>query len=132
THIIAAEPFDLDDQFGKTIFRFTKRQAHRGLQQAVAADVIQINLDLAKLFDVFENFIKQRRQVFFRGQWKIQHRNLFFQFHGNFHHRRNEDDGLKTVFEVQRNFFEFADNREIVLRQERMEIFENENRRLDL
>ena len=40
--------------------------------------------------------------------------------------------GLETVLQVQGDVLELADDGEIVLRQERMEILEHENRRLDL
>jgi len=46
--------------------------------------------------------------------------------------RRNQDDGFEAVFQVQRDVFEFPDDREIALGQERVEILENEDGRLHL
>ncbi len=62
-HVVAAQAFGLDDDFGEHVFRFAQGQAQRRLQQTLAAGVIQFNVDLLELFDVRNDSIEQRAQV---------------------------------------------------------------------
>ena len=69
--IVAAQSLVLDDDFGEHVFRLAESQAERGLQQAVPARLVQINLDLLKLFDVVNNLVQQSTEIILDGSGKL-------------------------------------------------------------
>ena len=130
--VIAAQPLVFHDDFGENIFRLAQRQAERGLQQAFPACVSRSIFTCLNCFTssmILSSNAPRSSRV---GSGKLRTVISFSSSVGNFHHRRNQDDRLETVLQVQRDFLELADDGEIVLREERMEILENKNRRLDL
>src|SRR5205823_6775334 len=78
------------------------------------------------------NPLQQEREFIAVGQREIQHRDFFFQLGGNLQRGRDEDDRFETVLQVQRDLLELPNDGEVVLREERVEILEDENGWLDL
>ena len=128
----AAQPLVLDDDFGEHVFRLAQRQAQRRLQQPLAALGVEIDLHLFPVADLGDDFVEHFAEVLLGRLRKIDDGDFLVQFRRDFHHRRNQHDGFEAVFQVQRDVLELADDGEIVFGQERMEILEDENGRLDL
>src|SRR5258708_16120049 len=62
----------------------------------------------------------------------VEHGDFFLQFNRDFHRGGNQDHGLVAVLEVESDFLELADDREIIASQERVEVFEDEQGGFDL
>ena len=131
-HVVTAEAVVADDDLGKNIFGLAQRQAEGGGQQPLAIRVSKIYGHLCVLRHVGDDLVQQPAQVVAGRQGEIQDGDLLFQFSRNHHHRRDDQDGLETVLQVQRDFLELADHGEIVAAEERMKILEDEQCRLDL
>ena len=102
------------------------------MQQTLATRVIQFNFHLLELLHVGDDAIQQFGKIVAHRQRMIQHRDFFFEFGGNLQHGRDEDDGLETVLQVQRDFLELARDGVIALGEERMKILEDKDGWLDL
>ena len=97
--------------------------------------VVSGNFDLdhlAELFHVFENFFEKGAKILACREWKVQQRDFLLQLRRDFQGRRDQDHGLETVLQVQRDLLELPNDGKIVFRQKRMEILKDKNGRLDL
>src|SRR6185436_7608805 len=126
-HIVTAEALVLDNDLRKHVFRLAQRQPERCREQAFASALVQIDLHLFVMAEIENDLVEQRSQVLARRQREVQHRHFLFQLGGNLHDRRNQNDGLETVLQVQRDLLQLPDDRKIVSGQEWMKILENEN-----
>src|SRR5579862_5932722 len=87
---------------------------------------------MLELTHVFQDFLEQGGQILLGGLREVQDGDFFLQFRWDLHDRRDDDNGLKTVFEMQRDILKPPNDANVASSQERVEIFEQENRRLDL
>ena len=130
--VVSAEARVLNDDLGEHILGLAERQTQGRLQQPITTRRVQIDIHLLDGAHILQNSIQQRAQVFLGGQRETQDGNFLVQFRGNLQQRRHQDDRLETVLQVQRDVLELTDDGEIGLRQERMKILEEENRRFHL
>jgi len=129
--VIAGEALFFDDDLGENIFRFAESEAKRGLQEPVAAAIVQFDFDLLELFDVPNDLVEEFAEIFARWKRVIEDCDFLFEFGRNLHYGRNNNDGFKTVLEVEGDLFELTNDGVVGFGQKRMEIFEKENGGLD-
>ena len=101
--------------FAKTFSASPSVKTERRLQQPFAPASSRSIFNLFQLPDVGDDFVQQRVEISCVGSGKLMTVISFSSSVGNFHHGRNQDDGLETVLQVQRDFLELADDGEIVL-----------------
>ena len=130
--VLAAEAGVLDDDLGEHILGLAEGQPQGGLQQPIPACRIEVDGHFLDGAHVIEDTIQQRTQVFLGGQRKTQDGDLLVQLRGNLQQWRHQDHRLEAVLQVQGDILELANDGEIGLRQERVEILEKEDRRLHL
>ena len=135
-HVFAGEAAVLHDDLGEDVLGLGQREAERGLDQPFAAGVVERDLDLLQREQIGDDLVQQRRQVVLRRQRIIEDGDLLLQLDGDLECRRDEDDRLEAVLQVQRHVAQLADGRGVgglvALGEEGVEILEDENRRLDL
>jgi hypothetical protein len=130
--VIGTEALVFDDDLGENILRFAEGKSERGLQQPLAPLAVQLDFHLFEFAHVLDDFIEQGGKVVFGRLREIDDGDLLVELGRDLHHRRNQDDGLETVLEMEGDVLEPPDNCEVIAGQERVEVLEQKDGRLDL